>query len=138
MYIIVIILTAYLVSFLNLLNRIQSCNDHQLVLGANCEEEHPLMKAYIQQLTTEMEELENKLLTTEKGHQVKIIFKLIPSDMKWASLSGELNNAATYFSPFASVSQSNKDTIFGSIGGSDATWQPWNYEKRLEVARKVE
>jgi len=47
------------------------------------------MKAYTQ-LTTEME--------------------LIPSDMKWASsLSGELNNAATYFSPFANVSQGNKD-----------------------------
>ena len=28
--------------------------------------------------------------------------------------------------------------MFGSIGGSDATWQPWSYEKRLEVARKVQ
>ena len=63
----------------------------------------------------------------------------IPSDFKWASsFSGELNNAATYFSPFANVSQSNKHTMFGSIGGSDATWQPWSSEKRLEVARKVQ
>lgn len=136
---VVIILTAYLVSFLNLLNRVQSCNENHLILGANCEEDHPLMKTYTQRLTTEMEEVENQLLTTEKGYQVKFVFKLIPSDMKWASsFSGELNNAATYFSPFANVSQSNKNTIFGSIGGSGATWQPWSYEKRLEVARKVE
>ena len=86
-----------------------------------------------------MEEVENKMLTTEKGYQVRFAIKLIPSDMKWASsFSGELNNAATYFSPFANVSQSNKHTMFGSIGGSDATWQPWSYEKRLEVARKVQ
>ena len=97
------------------------------------------MKAYTKQLTKEMEEMENKPFTTEKGYQVKFAIKLIPSDMKWASsFSGELNNAATYFSPFANVSQSSKHTMFGSIGGSDATWQPWRYEKRLEVARKVQ
>ena len=83
--------------------------------------------------------MENKWLTTEKGCQVRFAMKLIPSDVKWASsFSGELNNAATYFSPFANVSQSNKRTMFGSIGGSDATWQPWSSEKRLEVARKVQ
>ena len=37
--------TAYLFSFLNLLNRVQSCNDNHLLLGANCED-HPLMKSY--------------------------------------------------------------------------------------------
>ena len=138
-YVLIIILAAYLVSFLNLLNRVQSCNENHLLLGNNCEEDHPLMKAYTQHLTKEMEEVENKVLTTEKGYQVRFAIKLIASDMKWASsFSGELNNAATYFSPFANFSQSNKHTMFGSIGGSDATWQPWSYEKRLEVARKVQ
>ena len=68
-YILIIILAAYLISFLNLLNIIQSCNENHLLLGANCEEDHPLMKTYTQQLTKEMEEVENKLLTTEKGYQ---------------------------------------------------------------------
>ena len=36
--------TAYLVSFLNLVQRVQSCNDNHLILGANCEEDHALMK----------------------------------------------------------------------------------------------
>ena len=29
-------------------------------------------------------------------------------------------------------------TIGGSIGGPEATWQPWSYQKRLETAKKVE
>ena len=65
--------------------------------GPTVKEDHPLMKAYTQQLTKEMEEMENKLLTTEKGYQVRFAFKLIPSDMKWASsFPGELNNTTTY------------------------------------------
>ena len=40
-----------------------------------------MMKAYTQQLTKEMEEVENKWLTTEKGYQVRFAMKLIPSDM---------------------------------------------------------
>ena len=109
-------------SFLNLLNQVQSCNENHLLLGANCVEEHPLMKGYTKLLTQEIEKLENKTCTT---YQVKFRFKLIPSDMKWIStFSGELNNAATDFSPFANVNQTNKNTIGGSIGGSHTTWQP--------------
>ena len=130
--------TAYLVSFLNLLQRVQSCNDNHLILGANCEEDHPLMKSYTNHLTEEMEEVEGKQLTTERGKQVVIKFELIPSDMKWmSSHSGELNNCATYFSPFANVNQTSKRTIGGTIGGLEATWQPWDYTKRLVMAERV-
>ena len=49
----------------------------------------------------------------------------IPADMKWVfCMSGELNNCAVYFSPFANVNQTDKTTFGGSIGGSGATWQP--------------
>ena len=124
--------TAYLVSFLNLLQRVQSCNDNHLILGANCEEDHPLMKSYTNHLTEEMEEVEGKQLTTERGKQVVFKFELIPSDMKWmSSHSGELNNCATYFSPFANVNQTSKRTIGGTNGDLEATWQPWDYTKRL-------
>lgn len=57
---------AYLVSFLNLLQRDQSYNDNYLLLGANCED-HPLMKAYTCQLSKEMEEIEGEALATPKG-----------------------------------------------------------------------
>ena len=39
--------------------------------------------------------------------------------------------------PFANVNQTNKRTIGGTIGGPEATWQPWNYTKRLSMAEKV-
>ena len=72
-----------------------------------------------------MEEVEGEQLTTEGGKQVVLKFELIPSDMKWmSSHSRELNNFATYFSPFANVNQTNKRTIAGTIGGPEATWQP--------------
>ena len=77
--------TAYLVSFLNLLNRVQSYDDNNLLLGTNCEEDHPLMKSYSNHLREEMEQIEEKTLTTEIGEQVVFKFELIPSDMKWMS-----------------------------------------------------
>ena len=75
-----------------------------------------------------MEEVEGKQLTTERGKQVVFKFELIPSDMKWmSSHSRELNNCATYFSPFANVNQTSKRTIGGTNGDLEATWQPWDY-----------
>ena len=131
--------TAYLVSFLNFLQRVQSCNDNHLLLGANCGEDHPLMKAYTCHLRKEMDEIEGKPLSTLQGKEVVFKFELISADMKWmSSHSGELNNCATYFSSLANVSQTNKCTTGGTIGDSTATWQPWDYKKRLEVALKVE
>ena len=35
--------TTWLVSFLKLGNRITSCNDNFLILGANCKGDHPAM-----------------------------------------------------------------------------------------------
>ena len=74
--------TAYLVSSLNLLQRVQSCDDNHLILGANCEEGHALLKSYTNHPRKEMEEVAGKQLTTEQGKQVVFKFELIPSDMK--------------------------------------------------------
>ena len=81
-----------------------------------------------------MEEIEEKCLKTERGHEVTFKLKLIPADQKWvASMSGELNNAATYFSSFANVSQDTKGTMGGCIGKhAKATWKPWSYNRRIE------
>ena len=96
--------TAYLVCSLNLLNRVQCCNGNHLLLGANCEEDYPFLKSYSNHLKEEMEQIEGKTLTTERGEQVVFKFELMPSDIKWiSSHSRELNNCVTYFSPFANV-----------------------------------
>ena len=46
--------TAWLVSFLNLGNRIASCDDNFLLLGANCKEDHPAMIRYATQIRGEI------------------------------------------------------------------------------------
>lgn len=71
--------------------------------------------------------------------KVRFTVELIPSDMKWAAtFSGELSNAAHFFSPFGNVSESNKCTVNGCLGPAETcTWKPWLYQDRLEVAAKV-
>ena len=46
--------TSWLVSFLNLGNRIASCDDNFLLLGANCKEDHPAMIKYATQIQREI------------------------------------------------------------------------------------
>lgn len=38
--------TAYLVSFLNLLERVASCEENFLLMGANCKEDDAVMISY--------------------------------------------------------------------------------------------
>ena len=66
--------TAYLVSLLNILNRVQSCHDNHLLMGANCAEDTQLMKKYSEHLMREMEEIGGKKLTTAQGNQVDLLW----------------------------------------------------------------
>lgn len=117
-----------------------SCDENHLLLGANCSEDHPLLKKYTELLSKEMDSIAGKPLNTPNNVSVKFKFQLIPSDMKWvASMSGELSNSAFYFSSFANVNQGDKGTIGGSIGNSKKDkWHPWDYNIRLQVVQKVE
>ena len=65
---------AYLVSLLNILNRVQSCHDNHLLMGANCAEDTQLMKKYSEHLMREMEEIGGKKLTTAQGNQVDLLW----------------------------------------------------------------
>ena len=134
--------TAYLVCFLNLLNRVQSCNDNHLLLGANCGEDHPFIKSYSNHLREEMEQIEGKTLTTERGEQVVFKFELIPSDMKWMSSHlPELNNCATYFPPFANVNQTHKGAMVLLValkqhGNHGSTPRDWPLQRKWKSQRK--
>jgi hypothetical protein len=51
--------TAFLLSFLNTVSGVASCNENFLLMGANCSETHPLM--YVKNVVAEMEEVESKV-----------------------------------------------------------------------------
>ena len=75
-------------------------------------------------------------------HTVNVKFQVseLPNDMKMiAFLSGELSNAAKYFSSFANVSSDNVNNVKGTFGNDQSsTWQPWSYDSRKQVAKCVE
>ncbi|CAB4036361.1 Hypothetical predicted protein, partial [Paramuricea clavata] len=87
---------------------IQSERDNFLLCGANCSEDHPSMKQYAKKLMQDIAHIETQSYIIS-GFNCKSTVELVPSDMKWLStMSGELNNAAYYFSPFGNVNDDNK------------------------------
>ena len=131
--------TAWLISFLNVADRVGSCDENYLICGANCSEEHQSMVEYGKLLRKEMEMIEKKSYIIE-GISVSFSFELIPVDMKWlAFISGELPNSATYFSSFSNVSQSERGKMGVTFGSTcDDYFQPWNYQKHLQDVKRVE
>ena len=130
--------TSWLVSFLNLGNRIASCDDNFLLLGANCKEDHPTIIKYATQIRGEIALIESKTYQLQ-GHDIAL-FELVPSDMKWlATFSGELTNSAAYPSSFANVKQDDVKNEHGTFGGdSTCTWKLWSYDQRVKVTKCID
>ena len=127
-----------LVSFLNVGPRVASPNDNFLLFGANCKESHEVVALYTRQLKAEIEEIEKKCYMVA-GKKATFKFDLVPSDMKFlAFVNGELNNAAKYFSSFATVSKDDCKELQWKFGTSaDCHWKPWQYEDRIAVAKLI-
>ena len=130
--------TAWLISFLNSGSHITSEKENFLLAGANCSENHIVMQRFARKLVHEFQSVEKETFLV-RNHSVKFSLKLFPSDMKFlASYSGELSNAAHYFSSFGDVNDDNKHIKNGSLGPKpENTWHPWVYSERLEVATAV-
>ena len=129
--------TAWLVSFLNVVDRIASCNENHLICGANCSEEHPSMVEYGKQIRKDIERIEKKVYVID-GINVTFSFELVPSDMKWlAFISGELPNSAKYFLSFANVSKDDIAKVGCTYGGPSDDFQPWDYKSRVKIANSV-
>ena len=128
----------WLVSFLNVTERVSSTYDNFQICGANCVEDHPSMIEYGKRLRSQISVLEKQIFML-KGIQVKVSFKLVPADMKWLTkVSGELSNAATYPNPFAIVPQERLSERGCTLGtGPGDKWKPWAYDFRMQVAKKV-
>ena len=129
--------TAWLVSFLNVVDRIASCNENHLICGANCSEEYPSMVEYDKLIRKDIVRIEKKVYVID-GISVTFSFALVPWDMKWqAFISGELPNSASYFLSFANVSKDDIAKVGCTYGGLSDDFQPWDYKKRVKIANAV-
>ena len=130
--------TAWLISFLNSGSHITSEKENFLLAGANCSENHIVMQRFARTLVHKFQSIEKQTFLV-RNYTVKFSLKLFPSDMKFlASYSGELSNAAYYFSSFSDVNDGNKHITNGSLGPKpENTWHPWVFSERLEVAAAV-
>ena len=125
---------------LNVGERIASESENFLIAGANCSESHVAMFRYARKLVSDIAYVEKQNFSLLNSDCVlKFTFELVPADMKWAAtFSGELSNAAFYFSPFGNVNDANKSTVGGSLGkDTNCTWKLWDYQSRLDVAKRV-
>lgn len=130
--------TSFLISFLNCGKRVVSSSENYLLFGANVDESSPLVEAYVRQLVVDLSYLEDNVFEID-GLKVEFSAGELPNDMKMlAFLGGELSNAATYFSTFANVSQTDRNDFKKTFGlNQNDDWKPWNYEKRLSDEVKV-
>ena len=68
---------AWLVSFLDVSERVASPDDNFLICGANCKEDHPSMLQYGKLLKLQMTAIASQTFTV-RDQQVKFEFKLVP------------------------------------------------------------
>ena len=130
--------TSWLLSFMNVGEHVASPYDNFIICGANCSESHVAMERYARKLIQDIAHLEAKIFDVN-NNKVQFTCELVPSDMKWlAHYSGELTNAAYYFSSFANVNTDNMYIVNGAIGtGTTDTWKPWQYAQRVTAAKQV-
>lgn len=89
--------TAWLLSFINSVTHITSEKENFLLAGANCSENHIVMKRFAKKLVYEFQSIKGKTFHV-RNFSVKFSLELFPSDMKFlAWYSGELSNAAFFF-----------------------------------------
>lgn len=130
--------TSLLLSIMNVLGKVGSCDHNYLLFGADVTEDDPLFISHLKRIVEEVEEIEKKEYTLG-SLSVRFRLELVPADCKWAAIAcGELSNAATYPSTFGNVHKDDLSTLNGSLGtGEKSKWKPWGYAQRLAHAKKV-
>ncbi|KAJ7365214.1 hypothetical protein OS493_007866 [Desmophyllum pertusum] len=121
----------------NLGDRVRSSDFQYLLHCVSLGEKHEVLENLWKQHTDEMALLEGNIITV-CGKKCTVEFQ--PStDMCWQSwANNELNQAATYPSPYANIHKGSFCTMGGSIGCSPTdTWKPYSNADRSEDAKKV-
>ena len=118
-------------------DQVRSRDFQYLLHCVSVQEKDQLMHDLWEQHTEEMKILEGNILTV-CNKDCTVEFQP-GADMSWQSwAANELNQAATYPSPYANVHKGNMYTMGGTIGFSDSdTWKPFTLEKRKSHVEKV-
>lgn len=122
----------------NFESRVRSREFHYLLHCLSVSEKDVIMEDLWHQHADEMKLLEGSVLTI-CNTQCTVEFQ--PSaDQSWQSWAGnELNQAATYPSPFADVHKGNLSLIGGSIGNDPGcTWHPPTKQSREKAIKRVQ
>lgn len=123
--------TAFVISFLNVVERLSSPKHNFLLFGGHCGEDDDHFISRLKQFSREMEELQVQEMVI-MDQSVKFECQLVVGDQKWLALAGgELPNSATYPSSFANIHKAEVGRIDGSLGHERCVWHPWKWEKRL-------
>lgn len=126
------------VTFWNLGERVRSRDYQDLLHCVSLGEKHDALESLWHQHTQEMLLLESSVFTVS-GKECTIEFQ--PSaDMSWQSWAcNEVNQAATYPSPYANVHKGNMCLMGGSIGQSDVdVWKPYTMTERQKHLSMVD
>ena len=118
-------------------DQVRSRDFQYLLHCVSVKEKDQLMHDLWQQHTEEMKILEGNILTfCNKDCTVEF---QPGADMSWQSwAANELNQTATYPSPYANVHKGNMSTMGGSIGTRESdTWKPFTLEKRISHIEQV-
>ena len=118
-------------------DHVRSRDFQYLLHCVSVKEKDEIMSALWEQHTEEMKMLEGNILNF---YNKECTVEFQPgADMSWQSwAANELNQAATYPSPYANVHKGNMGTLGGSIGVKESdTWQPFSMTKRISLIEKV-
>lgn len=130
---------SFLVSFLNVGNRICSSSENYLLFGADVEESSSTVRKFVLKVIADIKYLESTVFTINVNdvvHKVEFSLGELPNDMKMlAFLAGELTNSSYYFTTFGTANQDNAANMNFSYGDQ---WKPFDYEKRIEDVKKIE
>jgi len=121
----------------NFWERVRSRDYHYILHCLSISEKDQIMSDLWTQISQEMLMLEGNVLTV-CNEQCSVEFQP-SSDQSWQSwASNELNQAATYPSPYANVHKSDLSKMGGTIGFSKSdTWSPYTMETRKSAIEKV-
>ncbi len=140
--------TSFLISILNVVQHVHSCDHNFTVVGGQCHEDSEKFLSYLQtKVTPQMEDIEGKeFLIPQFSTPIRFRFSEFLADQKFqASTSGELTNAARYPSSFANIQKDEIGDLSllrkGKTYGDNKDvnyWHPWDYEECLKNAKEVE